>query len=50
MEKVSLAYLWGSGRQVTGPITYTLYIFNPWCDVWDADAEIMLGMKKAKKG
>ena len=50
MEKLEIAYLWGQRRQATGPITFTLYIFNPWCEVWDVDADIMLGMEKAKKG
>lgn len=51
MEKVSIAYLWGSRKQATGPITYSLYIFNPWCNnVWDVDAEIMIGQTKLKGG
>lgn len=48
MEKVKIAYLWGTRRQEYGPVTYSLYIFNPWSDVWDADAELMLGLTKKK--
>lgn len=50
MEKVDLAYLWGNRKQATGPITYTLYIFNPYCQVWDVDANIMVGETKLKGG
>jgi len=50
MRKIDIAYLWGSGRQEYGPVTYTLYIFNPWADVWDVDAEQMLGLTKKRKG
>lgn len=50
MEKVEVGYLWGGKRQAYGPVTQTLYIFNPWSDVWDVDAKIMLEQKKKAKG
>jgi hypothetical protein len=48
LEKVELAYLWGRRRQEYGPVTQTLYVFNPWAKVWDVDANIMLGLTKKK--